>query len=129
MTATQRTWAAAIVAAAAIIACAKVPITGRRQLNLANEQELMALSATEYASFLGEHAPLPAGDPRSQMVQRVGERIAQAATRFLNDNGMAKRVEGFEWTFNTVQDNTVNAWCMPGGRVVVYTGILPVTQD
>lgn len=129
MTITQRNWAAALVAAAAIIACAKVPITGRRQLNLANEQQLMAMSATEYDRFLSEHAPLPASDPRSQLVKRVGERIAQAATRYLTDHGMAKRVEGFQWTFNTVQDNTVNAWCMPGGRVVVYTGILPVTQD
>ena len=111
------------------IACAKVPITGRRQLNMANESELMAMSLTEYGKFLKEHPPLPAQDPQVQMTRRVGQRIADAATRFLEENGMANRVAGFNWEFNVVSDATVNAWCMPGGKVVVYTGILPITQD
>ena len=63
------------------------------------------------------------------MVQRIGRRLADAATKYLNENGAAERVEGFNWEFNVVDEPTVNAWCMPGGKVVVYTGILPVTKD
>ncbi|HRD54601.1 MAG TPA: M48 family metallopeptidase, partial [Flavobacteriales bacterium] len=68
-------------------------------------------------------------DPRVQQTRRVGQRIAAAATQWLNENNMSSRVAGFDWQFNVVNDETVNAWCMPGGKVVVYTGILPVTQD
>lgn len=122
---------AAIVAASIslLIACAKVPITGRRQLNLANESTLMAMGVTEYGKFLSENPPLPENDPRVQQTRRVGQRIAAAATQWLNENNMSSRVAGFDWQFNVVNDQTVNAWCMPGGKVVVYTGILPVTQD
>lgn len=121
----------AVVAASIslLIACAKVPITGRRQLNLANESTLMAMGVTEYGKFLSENPPLPESDPRVQQTRRVGQRIATAATQWLNENNMSSRVAGFEWQFNVVNDQTVNAWCMPGGKVVVYTGILPVTQD
>lgn len=110
-------------------ACAKVPITGRRQLNLLSENEMMAMSLQAYQEFLGENHPIPKSDQRVQMVERIGHRLATAATTFLKENGAAERVEGFKWEFNVVEENTVNAWCMPGGKVVVYTGILPVTQD
>ena len=110
-------------------ACAKVPITGRSQLNLLSENEMMVMSLQAYQEFLGENPPEPPSDPNVQMVRRIGERLAVAATTFLKENGASERVEGFEWTFNVVEDPAVNAWCMPGGRVVVYTGILPVTQD
>jgi predicted Zn-dependent protease len=125
----MRRSAIAVAAFALIMACAKVPITGRRQLNLANEQTLMAMGVTEYGKFLSENPPLPDNDPRVQQTRKVGQRIAEAATRFLNENNMSSRVAGFEWNFNVVNDQAVNAWCMPGGKVVVYTGILPVTQD
>lgn len=110
-------------------ACSKVPITGRRQLNLLPESDLMAMSLQAYGEFLNENAPLPPADDRVAMVQRIGNKLATAATTFLNENGASERVEGFKWEFNVVDDPTVNAWCMPGGKVVVYTGILPVTQD
>lgn len=110
-------------------ACAKVPITGRRQLNLLPESEMMSMSLSAYQDFLKENAPLPASDNRVRMVQGIGKRLAEAATKFLKDNNAADRVEGFNWEFNVVDEKTVNAWCMPGGKVVVYTGILPVTQD
>jgi predicted Zn-dependent protease len=110
-------------------ACARVPITGRRQMNLVGESELMGMAATQYTEFLGEHQPLPDSDERVKKVRTVGQRLAAAATQYLNDNKAGNRVEGFEWAFNVVNDNTVNAWCMPGGKVVVYTGILPLTQD
>lgn len=110
-------------------ACAKVPITGRRQMNLVNEGELMGMAAGQYTEFLGQNKVLPASDQRSQMVSNVGQRIAAAATKFLDENNASDRVAGFQWEFHTVDDATVNAWCMPGGKVVVYTGILPVTQN
>ncbi len=112
-----------------MMACAKVPITGRRQLNLLPESEMMTMSLSEYEGFLKEHPALPSGDERVQMVRRIGERLAQAATAYLSENGAADRVAGFKWEFNVVDDPTVNAWCMPGGKVVVYTGLLPVTKD
>lgn len=113
----------------ALEACSKVPITGRRQLNLVNEGEMMAMANTEYTGFLQENKPMPTSDANVQRVRTIGNKLAQAATKFLNDNKAGDRVEGFEWEFNVVNDPTVNAWCMPGGKVVVYTGILPVTQN
>ncbi|MFZ1688050.1 MAG: M48 family metallopeptidase [Flavobacteriales bacterium] len=109
--------------------CAKVPITGRSQLNLLPESQMMGMSLTAYQDFLKENPALPGGDQRVQMVKGIGNKLAVAATKYCNDNGVGDRVSGFEWEFNAVDDKTVNAWCMPGGKVVVYTGILPVTQD
>jgi predicted Zn-dependent protease len=115
--------------AAMLTACTKVPITGRRQLNLLPESQMMTMSLAAYQDFLKETPPLGSSDPNVQMVQRIGKRLAAAATKYLTENGAADRVEGFNWEFNVVDEPTVNAWCMPGGKVVVYTGILPVTQD
>jgi predicted Zn-dependent protease len=111
------------------LGCSKVPITGRSQLNLLPESQMMAMSLQAYQDFLSQNTTVPTSDSRTQMVQRIGRRLADAATKFLKDNGASDRVEGFNWEFNVVEDPAVNAWCMPGGRVVVYTGILPVTQD
>jgi predicted Zn-dependent protease len=121
--------AAVLVLIVLLEACAKVPITGRRQMNLVNEGTLMGMATTEYQKFLSEHTVLPANDPRSKMVADIGRRIADAAGKFLADHNASDRVANFAWEFNTVEDPTVNAWCMPGGKVVVYTGILPVTQN
>lgn len=120
-----------VLLAALVLAsgCSSVPITGRSQLNLLPESEMMGMSLTAYQEFLSQNQVLPASDARSAQVRRIGDRLAQAATKYLNDVGASERVAGFQWEFNTVNDPTVNAWCMPGGKVVVYTGILPVTQD
>ena len=109
--------------------CAKVPITGRSQMNLVGESQLMVMAATEYTSFLSENPPMPASDARVKQVRTVGDKLATAAAQYLADNRASDRIEGFTWEFNVVNDNSVNAWCMPGGKVVVYTGILPVTQN
>ena len=109
--------------------CAKVPITGRSQMNLVGESQLMAMAATEYTSFLSENPPMPASDARVKQVRSIGDKLAAAAAQYLADNRASDRIEGFTWEFNVVNDNSVNAWCMPGGKVVVYTGILPVTQN
>lgn len=118
-----------LLAVVLLDACAKVPITGRRQMNLVNEGDLMAMAAQQYRGVLDSSNVVGSTDQRAQLVSKVGQRIADAATRFLAENNASDRVAGFQWEFHTVDEPTVNAWCMPGGKVVVYTGILPLTQD
>jgi predicted Zn-dependent protease len=118
-----------LVALLLLQACARVPITGRRQLNLVSEGEVMGMALTQYQDFLKTNPPMPATDARVKMVRRIGERLATEATKYLQENHASDRVAGFMWEFNVVDEPTVNAWCMPGGKVVVYTGILPVTVD
>ncbi|MFM1876777.1 MAG: hypothetical protein RL266_2514 [Bacteroidota bacterium] len=110
-------------------ACTTVPITGRKQMNLLPESQMMGMAATSYNDFIGANQMVAANDPRAQQVKRVGEKIAAAATRYLQAKGASDRVAGFKWSFNVAQSNEVNAWCMPGGKVVFYTGILPVCED
>jgi len=110
-----------------LAACATVPITGRKQMNLFPEDQMIATSLTQYDSFLKENK-LSNNKDQSEMVKHVGKRIAEAVEIFMKDNGMADRIAGFAWEFNLVEDDTPNAWCMPGGKVVFYTGILPYTQ-
>jgi predicted Zn-dependent protease len=112
-----------------INACAKVPITGRKQMNLLPESEMITMSFSQYDEFLASHEVISPGDPRAKKVVRVGNKVAEAVNKFLAEKNMSDRIAGFEWEFNLVNDNSINAWCMPGGKVVVYTGILPVTQD
>jgi len=82
-----------------------------------------------YAAFLKENPAISPPTVQSAEVTAVGERVSAAVTKYMTDNGMAKRIAGYNWEFNTVNSNDVNAWCMPGGKVVVYTGILPITKD
>jgi predicted Zn-dependent protease len=118
-----------LVTLAVFESCARVPITGRRQLNLVSEGEMMTMASTQYQEFLGENQPLPPSNADVARVRDIGNKLAQAATTYLIDNDAADRVADFQWEFNVVNDPTVNAWCMPGGKVVVYTGILPITQN
>jgi predicted Zn-dependent protease len=111
------------------ISCAKVPISGRRQLNLVPEAEMMGMSFQAYKEFLDSNQVLPESNKDVVMVKRIGGNIKTSVEKYLADNKQSKRVEGFDWEFNVVDQDVVNAWCMPGGKVVVYTGILPVTQD
>lgn len=119
----------AVVCIVLAVACSKVPISNRRQMNLIPESQMMAMSFQAYKEFLDTNQALPATDHRVVMVRRIGEKIKASVEKFLADNNQSKRVEGFAWEFNVVNQDVVNAWCMPGGKVVVYTGILPVTQD
>ena len=118
-----------LVLCVGLYACSRVPVTGRRQAHLLPELELIGMSATQYTEFLGTAAVLPPSDPRTALVQKVGNKIKDAVVKYLADSGEEKRIANFEWEFNVVDDPTVNAWCMPGGRVVFYTGIMDVTQD
>ena len=98
-------------------------------MNLLPESQMMGMAVTSYNQFLGTNPALPTTDQRAQQVKRVGEKVAAAATRYLRAKGASDRVAGFRWIFNVVESNEVNAWCMPGGKVVFYTGILPICQD
>ncbi len=125
----KKLFISAFTVAILITACHKNAVTGKRAVTLVPEGELMTMSNSEYRKFLSEHPPLPDSDPRTQMVKRSGARIQKAVEKFHADKNASKDLEGFAWEFNVVDEQPVNAWCMPGGKVVVYTGLLPVTQD
>ena len=110
-----------------VVSCSTVPITGRKQLNLLPESQMIGMSLTNYSQFLSEHK-LSTNKKNSEMVKRVGNNIAAAVTKFFKEKGMSDRLNGYQWEFNLVEENVPNAWCMPGGKVVVYTGILPYTK-
>lgn len=125
----MKTRVLAILAAVGLFAaCVKVPLTGRRQLNLLPQSTLNSMSLTEYNAFLTANTVVSGTDNQALMVKTVGKKIADAATVYLRSHGAAKRLAGYKWEFNLVQNADANAWCMPGGKVVVYTGILPLTK-
>jgi len=109
--------------------CGKVPISGRKQLNLMSESKLVQMSVAQYNQFLEENTAVSESDPRARMVVKIGFELANAATDFLKKKGAGKRVEGFDWEFNLVDNPMINAWAMPGGKVMFYTGILAITKD
>lgn len=90
---------------------------------------LLDMSFSSYREFLSKNPPAPANGKDAVMVKNVGAKIAQAVRQFMKQKKMSKRIKNYKWEFNLVNDNTINAWCMPGGKVVVYSGLLPVTQD
>ncbi len=110
-----------------ITSCSTVPITGRSQLNIIPGSSMLSMSLTQYDTFLKEHK-LSTDRAQTDMVRRVGARIQNSVERYFAQQGMSSRLSSYEWEFNLVEDKQINAWCMPGGKVVVYTGILPVTQ-
>jgi len=120
----------AAVAAVAVLffACATNPLTGARTMALIPNSELFAMAAEQYDQFIEENTVVT-GTPEAAMLDRAGWGIVRAAERWLAAEGRPGDLEGFDWRFNLILDNAVNAWAMPGGKIVFYTGILPVTQD
>jgi predicted Zn-dependent protease len=112
-----------------IISCSRVPITGRKQIKLLPNDVVLSMSRSNYQDFLAQHPPMPASNAGVIQVRNVGSRISSGVMRFLQQNNMSDRIPEFTWEFNVVDDKTVNAWCMPGGKIVFYSGILPVAQD
>jgi predicted Zn-dependent protease len=108
--------------------CKTVPVTGRKQLNLVPDFMIKEMAFTQYDSVVRASPTLSQYDVRAQMVTRVGTRIQQAVETYMLQNNMSKDLKNFKWEFNTINENIINAWCMPGGKVVVYTGLLPVTE-
>jgi predicted Zn-dependent protease len=109
--------------------CKTNSITGRSQLNLVSESEVQAMALTQYKDFLTKNPVVPASNSNQEMVHRVGNRIAAAITKYYTEHGAGAELNGYTWEFNLVESKEVNAWCMPGGKVVVYTGLLPITQN
>ncbi|MDF7799518.1 M48 family metallopeptidase [Pontiellaceae bacterium B1224] len=116
------------VCAVLMTGCSTVPITGRKQLKIIPEQQMIAQSAVSYAEVISE-GPLSTNKEQTEQIQRVGERIAAAVEAYLAANNQLDLIDGFDWQFNLIDDDVPNAWCMPGGKVVFYTGILPYTKD
>ena len=113
-----------------VIACTRNAITGRNQLSLVSESVLQQEAVTQYKSFLSQNKVVSStANKDAEMVKRVGSRIATAITKYYKEKGLASELNGYNWEFNLVDNKEVNAWCMPGGKVVVYTGLLPVTQN
>ncbi len=111
-----------------LYACAKVPMTGRRQIKLFPSSTMLEMSTLSYKQVLDTASIIRSGQ-QAEMVKRVGNKIAIATERYLKENGFEDRLDDFFWEFNLIQDNSVNAWCMSGGKVAFYTGILPVCED
>ena len=108
--------------------CSLVPLTGRRQLSLVSDADMLTASLTQYDQFLKENK-LSTNTAETNMVKGVGRRIQNAVVTYFARNNLSQDLNGFAWEFNLIESKEVNAWCMPGGKVVVYSGILPVTQN
>jgi len=120
-----------IVAAGVItlfLSCTTNPFTGNKTLALVPNSQLFPTAFAQYDQFLTENNVVT-GTADSEMITRVGQRIAVAAERWLNANGHQDYLDDYQWEYNLVNDKTVNAWCMPGGKIVFYTGILPIAQN
>jgi len=108
--------------------CSTVPITGRNQLSLVSESEMQTMSYQQYDQFLKENK-LSTNASQTAMIKRVGARIQGAVEEYMAANNLSAALEGYKWEFNLIESEEMNAWCMPGGKVVFYTGILPVCKD
>ena len=105
-----------------------VPITGRKQNILVSDEQILSLSNQQYQEYMQKAKP-STNAANTAMVKRVGQNIANAVVAYLKQQGLASEVSQYKWEFNLVQDKSVNAFCMPGGKIVVYEGLLPVTRD
>lgn len=112
-----------------VYSCANVPVTGRRQLSLVNSSEINSMAAGQYSEVI-KQGPLSTNQEQVAMIKRVGVRIQKAVEQYMASKGATDQLAGFAWEFNLIQDDkTVNAWCMPGGKVAFYTAILPICKD
>jgi predicted Zn-dependent protease len=108
--------------------CSSVPVTGRRQLHLVSDQEILSLSLQQYNDYI-KTAKKSTDASATKMVTTVGSKIADAVAAYYKVMGMESQLSAFSWEFVLIDDPQVNAFCMPGGKIVVYSGILPVTKD
>jgi len=118
------------LAAFLLVSCTKNAITGRSQLKLLPESELQSMAVQQYQQFLSENKVVsPSADKDAEMVRRVGQRLSNAVEQYFASKGLQEQLQGYKWEYNLVNNNEANAWCMPGGKIVVYTGLLPYTQN
>ena len=119
-----------LVAASFAVACSTNPLSQKSQLTLLPESELQAMGTQQYQQFLSTNRVVSSSNNRdAEMVRRVGQRVSRAVETYYQQNGMSEKLAGFNWEYNLVDDKAVNAWCMPGGKIVVYTGLLPISQN
>ena len=111
-----------------IVSCSTVPITGRKRVNFVSDAQILPTSFEQYAGFLKEHT-LSSDAKMTNEVQSVGINISRAVDKFMRANNMVAEANNYRWEFNLIEDKTVNAWCMPGGKVVFYSGILPMCAN
>jgi predicted Zn-dependent protease len=113
---------------ALFLSCSTNPFTGEQTMALVPNSQLFPTAFAQYNQVLAE-SNVETGTARADMIVRVGQRIAVAAERWLNANGHEGYLNDYKWEYNLINDKTVNAWCMPGGKIVFYTGILPIAQS
>src|SRR5687768_9576253 len=114
--------------AAVVVGCATNPVTGRKQFKLVSESELQAMATQQYQQFLSSNKVVsPSADRDAEMVRRIGTRLSSAVERYYKQQGLSEQLQGYKWEFNLVNNKDANAWAMPGGKVVVYSGLLPIT--
>ena len=111
-----------------LVSCTTVPITGRKRFNIVSDAEILPASFAQYEGFLKENK-ISTDAKNTAEVQNVGLRISKAVDKFMRANNMVAEANSYRWEFNLIEDPTVNAWCMPGGKVVFYTGILPICEN
>jgi predicted Zn-dependent protease len=119
---------ALLIVVMAVIACTTNPFTGKKTLALVPNSQLLPMAFQQYDAFLAENKVVT-GTSDARMIKNVGQKISVAAERYLTANGYAGYLSEYQWDYNLVDDPAVNAWCMPGGKIVFYTGILPITQN
>lgn len=118
----------ATIVAITIYACSTVPLTGRSQLSLVSDDQINPAAAASYKELLSDpKTVVVSSGTDAQRVKRIGQQLAVAIEQYLNANGYANQYS-FQWEFNLIKSNEINAWCMPGGKVAVYSGLLPVAQ-
>jgi predicted Zn-dependent protease len=111
-----------------VVSCSTVPITGRKRINIVSDAQILPASFEQYAGFLKEHK-ISTNKEMTNEVQNVGLRISRSVDKFMRANNMVSEANNYRWEFNLIEDETVNAWCMPGGKVVFYSGILPICDN
>jgi predicted Zn-dependent protease len=125
-----RTIISLCIASAIFISCTRNPISGRSQLKLLPESELQSMAGQQYQQFLSSNKVVSNTTNRdAEMVTRVGQRIAGAVERYYAQKGLSSALDGYKWEYHLIDNKEANAWCMPGGKIVVYTGLLPYTQN
>lgn len=111
-----------------LISCATVPITGRKQLAVVPNSQIIPMSFDNYTQVLKE-SKLSTNAEQTASIKRVGAKIKGAVEKYMADNNLSSSLDGYNWEFNLIESEQVNAWCMPGGKVAFYTGILPICKD
>jgi predicted Zn-dependent protease len=127
----KKIFVASTLALSLVYGCSTVPLTGRSRVSLVDDSQLQQQAAIGYKQLLSDPKTkvVAANSTDAQRVKRVGQNIAAAVTRYMNENGHGDQIQGYNWEYNLIQSAEINAWCMPGGKIAIYTGILPVTKD